>query len=116
MGISKKHCYPKNQIQLSDLCRALGHPARISIVEILSEVPSLNCKDLGSRIKLSQSSISRHCQVLHKEGIIGYEVVGSHCFYKLDNDILDKVIDRLNDLNKDLPSYSENIYFRGSDF
>ena len=111
MGSTKKHFYPENQLILSDLCKALGHPARISIVEMLSKSEHLNCKDLQSQIELSQSNISRHCHVLHRYGIIGYEVIGNNCFYRLDNRVLDRISDYIDVINVEIPSISGKVYY-----
>lgn len=111
MGATKKHFYPENQLLFSNLCKALGHPARISIVELLSKNEHLNCNDLNNSIQLSQASISRHCNVLHQCGIIGYEVNGNNCFYHLDNKILDQITDFIDAINVETPSITGKVYF-----
>ncbi len=111
MGSTKKHFYPENQLIFSDLCKALGHPARISIVEMLSKNEHLNCADLKLKIELSPSSISRHCHVLHRYGIIGYEVVGNNCFYRLDNRVLDQISDYVDSINIENPSMTGKVYY-----
>ena len=111
MGTSKKHFYPSDQLIFSNLCKALGHPARISIIDLLSKGDSLNCRDLGVKIPLSQSSISRHCHVLHQSGIVGYEVIGSNCYYRLDNGVLDQITEFIGAINTETPSLSGNVYY-----
>ncbi|MDG1332148.1 MAG: metalloregulator ArsR/SmtB family transcription factor [Crocinitomicaceae bacterium] len=111
MGATKKHFYPESQLLFSNLCKALGHPARVSIVEMLSKNEHLNCSDLFERIELSQSTISRHCQILHQQGIIGYEVIGNNCFYRLDNRVLDKLTDFVDIINIEIPSITGNVYY-----
>jgi len=111
MGSTKKHFYKESQLIFSDLCKALGHPARISIVEMLSKNEHLNCSDLKSKIELSPSSISRHCHVLHRYGIIGYEVIGNNCFYRLDNNVLDQITEYVDAINRETPSITGNVYY-----
>lgn len=111
MGTTKKHFYSEDQLLFSNLCKALGHPARISIVEILSKNEHANCTDFQSEIELSQSSISDHCQILHRYGIIGYEVIGNNCFYRLDNRILDKIVAFVDSVNTEVPSLTGKVYY-----
>lgn len=114
MGSTKKHFYPENQLYLSNLCKALGHPARISIVEMLSKNEALNCTDLFKRLELSQGTISHHCQILHRYGIIGYEVIKNNCYYRLDNRVLDQISDYVEAMNTRSPSITGNVYFPAS--
>ena len=111
MGSTKKHFYREDQLIFSDLCKALGHPARLSIVEMLSKNEQLNCTDFQSEIELSQSSISDHCHVLHRYGIIGYEVIGNNCFFRLDNRVLDRISDYVDSINVEIPSISGKVYY-----
>ncbi len=111
MGATKKFYYPKRQLFLSNLCKALGHPARVSIVEMLSKNIHLNCADLNNSLKLSQATISRHCQILHQSGIIGYEVVGNNCFYHLDNQVLNQIVDFLDTINIETLSITGDVYY-----
>ena len=56
MGITKKYFYSDDQIMAARLFKALGHPARITIVEILLSQKDVNCSDLQKTIKLSKST------------------------------------------------------------
>ena len=111
MGATKKHFYQEEQLTFSSLFKALGHPARITIVQMLSNQRNLNCTDLQKEIKLSLPSISRHCQVLHRCGIIGYEVIDSNCFYHLDNHLLDRITDYIDTINIERPSITGQVYY-----
>ena len=111
MGSTKKYFYSEDQLTFSDLCKALGHPARISIVQMLSQNEDLNCADLNTKINLSKSTISQPCNVLHRYGIIGYEVIGSSSFYRLDNRVLDKITDYVDAINIETPSITGNVYY-----
>lgn len=111
MGATKKHFYPEKLLRISNLCKALGHPARVSIVNMLSNQVPVNCNEMTTRLELSQGTVSHHCQILHRYGIIGYEVVGSNCFYKLDNRMLDQIVDFLDTVNTETPSITGNVYY-----
>lgn len=111
MGTTKKHGYAENQLIMSDLCKALGHPARISIIEMLSENKFSTSMNFQKQLQLSQPTISHHCQILHRYGIIGYEVIGNICFYRLDNRVLDRISDYLDVINVEVPSVTGKVYY-----
>ncbi len=82
MGASKKEFYTEHQIQMANFFKALGHPARIAIIEKLVLNDRFNCADLCKEIPLSQSTISYHLKELFENGIIGYRVERSSCYYQ----------------------------------
>lgn len=45
MGITKTEFYTEAQIELAQMLEALGHPARMAIVEHLLKVNSCICND-----------------------------------------------------------------------
>jgi len=46
MGATKKYFYSPDQLKLADLYKALGQPARVSLVQQMLKQPHSNCKDL----------------------------------------------------------------------
>ena len=56
--------------------RALGHPARLSIVRLLMERQQCVCGDLVDELPLAQATVSQHLKVLKEAGIIIGEVAG----------------------------------------
>jgi len=99
MGTTKRHFYTENQLEMANLCKALGHPARITIVEKLLEYENLNCKDLQFFIPLAQSTISQHLEVLYNAGILGYEANGNGSNYKVNKIAMKKVTEYLQKVN-----------------
>ena len=59
MGLTKTEQYSKMQNELAVILKALGHPARIAIVEYLLKVDQCICNDLVEELPLSQSTISQ---------------------------------------------------------
>ena len=74
--------YTEHQIQMASMFKALGHPARIAIVEELVVNDNFNCSDLSAVISLAKSTISYHLKGLFENGILGYFVKGSNCHYR----------------------------------
>lgn len=91
MGATKRHFYTESQLEMANLCKALGHPARITIVEKLLEYENLNCNDLRYFIPLAQSTISQHLSVLYEAGILGYEVNTKGANYKVNKVVVGKI-------------------------
>ncbi len=64
-------------------CKALGHPARLRIVKLLSATECI-CGSLVDQLPLSQSTVSQHLKVLRDAGLIRGEIEGPKTCYCLD--------------------------------
>jgi len=60
MGITKSEHFTEEQNQLANTLKALGHPARIAIIESLMEKKTCICGDIVTELPLSQPTISQH--------------------------------------------------------
>ncbi len=60
--------------ELARLAKALGHPARVAIVRMLSEGGECVCGDIVSRLPLAQATVSQHLKVLKQAGLIEGEI------------------------------------------
>lgn len=96
MGSTKKEFYTEHQLEMAKLCKALGHPARIAIVEKLMEHDGLNCSDLRFFIPLAQSTISRHLKELHDAGILSCAVIGNNSYYQIQERVLKEVSEHID--------------------
>ena len=81
MGLTKTDAYTADQLRLADLCRALGHPARIAILQQLLSAGCCICRDFTAEIDLSQPTISRHLKELKVAGLIAGTVEGRSVNY-----------------------------------
>ena len=63
--------------------RALGHPARLSIVRLLMERRQCVCGDLVDELPLAQATVSQHLKVLKEAGIVVGVVSGPATCYCL---------------------------------
>lgn len=114
MGATKMHFYTDHQIEMAKLCKALGHPARIAIVEKLIDGENLNCTDLRFFVPLAQSTISRHLKELFDASIIGFKVIGNNSYYYINKEVIQQVIDYLTKIkiNSLTTKNHETIYFK----
>ena len=56
--------------RLATMMKALSHPVRLEIVQILSDSGEANCVDLTRHAGLAQSTVSEHLRVLREAGLI----------------------------------------------
>jgi DNA-binding transcriptional ArsR family regulator len=72
------------------ICKALGHPARIRIVEHLKAIDRCICGEIVQILPLAQSTVSQHLKLLKAAGIVKGEVDGPRSRYCLDMEMLDR--------------------------
>lgn len=96
MGFSKTDNFTDKQLRLSELCKALGHPARIAILELLLSKNSCICGDIVDELPLSQSTVSQHLKELKSVGIIKGEISGTKSCYCIDAEVLKEMQNILN--------------------
>lgn len=84
MAITKAQLFGENQIKAAEFAKALAHPARIAILEILARRNSCICVDLTRELPLAQSTVSQHLKALKSAGIIKGEIDGVRTCYCLN--------------------------------
>lgn len=72
------------------VCKALGHPARLKIVDYLKEVDRCLCGKIVDILPLSQSTVSQHLKILKESNLIWGEVDGPRTCYCLNKEMLAK--------------------------
>ena len=77
MGASKSDYFTIEQNEIAILMKALGHPARIAIIEHLLKIDSCVCNDIVNEIPLSQPTISQHLKELKNAKINRSASVGT---------------------------------------
>jgi len=98
MGLSKTQDFTKTQNEVATIAKALGHPARIAILQYLAEKKSCVCGDIVDELPLSQSTVSQHLKELKKVGLIKGEIEGPSVCYCIDSKALIKANKLLGDL------------------
>lgn len=104
MGITKTKQFTDANNRKAELYKALGHPARIAIIEFIIQQESCICGDIVNELPLSQSTISQHLKELKSVGIIKGNISGAKTCYCID----DNVWEELNSIHQILiKSYSQ---------
>ncbi|HEY8400739.1 MAG TPA: metalloregulator ArsR/SmtB family transcription factor [Cytophagaceae bacterium] len=88
MAVSKTLEFEGHQVKLGRIAKALSHPARIAILELLSERKVCICNDLVEALPLSQSTVSQHLKELKEAGLITGKVDGPRVCYSLEEEQL----------------------------
>ena len=109
MAINKKNSFDTRQIALSDYAKALAHPARIAIVELLIQRQSCICGEIVEELPLSQSTVSQHLKELKKVGLIKGEIEGVKTCYCLNLDAFEEFAGLFDQLHDKIESYKEKI-------
>lgn len=98
MGLTKAEEFTKTQNDLAAVAKALGHPARIAIVQFLIQTKSCVCGDIVNELPLSQSTVSQHLAELKKVGLIKGDIEGPSVCYCIDEKVWSKARKAINDL------------------
>jgi ArsR family transcriptional regulator len=56
--------------ELALLAKAIGHPARVRILRILSQREARVCSQLVGELPLAQSTVSEHLRILKDAGLV----------------------------------------------
>ncbi|MCD4681974.1 MAG: metalloregulator ArsR/SmtB family transcription factor [Bacteroidales bacterium] len=78
--------------------KALGHPARLMILQFLAETNSCFTGDISSILPLGRTTVNQHLDELKKSGLVQGHISGIKTNYCLNPDKID-----------DLKSVMENI-------
>jgi DNA-binding transcriptional ArsR family regulator len=104
MGASKITEYTKNEIELANYAKALSHPARIAILNLLVKKQACVCGDIVDELPLSQSTVSQHLIKLKEAGLIKGDIDGASVCYCIDEKVWKKAMSQLGELFQTLLS------------
>ena len=91
MGATKTDHFTGKQNAVATLAKALGHPARIAIIEYLIKVDACICGDIVNELPLAQPTISQHLKELKNAGLIKGNVEGNSVCYCIDEKAIGKL-------------------------
>lgn len=86
MGVSKTEIFTEEQNRIAILAKALGHPARVAILQHLFDTKSCVCGELVNIIGLAQPTISQHLKELKNLGLIKGNIEGTKICYCIDQE------------------------------
>jgi ArsR family transcriptional regulator len=91
MGATKTDHFTNSQNELAVLAKALGHPARIAIIEYLMKVETCICGDIVNELPLAQPTVSQHLKELKNAGLIKGNIEGAAICYCINEAGFEKI-------------------------
>jgi DNA-binding transcriptional ArsR family regulator len=91
MGSTKTEEFTIKQNKIAKYAKALAHPARVAILELLIKKQSCVCGDIVDELPLSQSTVSQHLKELKEAGLLKGETEGTKVCYCIDEKEWDNI-------------------------
>ena len=85
----------------SSKLRAIAHPMRIAIIDLLHNNNKLSVTEIYSQLDIEQASASHHLNILKNKGVLISRREGKKIFYSLKNVVLTEIIECINRCNED---------------
>jgi ArsR family transcriptional regulator len=73
---------------LAEMAKAIGHPARVQIVQLLLRREHCICGEIVDELPLAQSTVSQHLKVLKNAGLIRGDIDGPRICYCVNRSAL----------------------------
>lgn len=87
MGATKTDHFTEQHNSIATIAKALGHPARIAIIEYLVKVNSCITGDIVNELPLAQPTVSQHLKELKNAGLIKGSIEGNSVCYCIDEKV-----------------------------
>ena len=84
MGATKQEIHNKNATEIANVAKVFAHPARVAILQHISNQDSCICNDLVEEIGLAQATISQHLKVINDAGLLTGNFQGKSLCYCLN--------------------------------
>ncbi len=91
MGVTKTTDYTLQEMSIAKYAKALSHPARVAILNLLIKKQVCICGDIVDELPLSQSTVSQHLKELKEAGLIKGDIDGNSVCYCIDEKEWEKV-------------------------
>ena len=81
MATATAEAFTSETVQLAKWAKALGHPARIAILQTLAERQTCLCGEIVDELPLAQATVSQHLKALKEAGLIEGHIDGARVCY-----------------------------------
>lgn len=76
----------------SEMLKAIAHPMRIAIVDMLSDDKNLTVTEIYETLKIEQAVASHHLGIMKSKGVLISERNGKNSYYKLKHPRLSQIV------------------------
>ena len=91
MTYAKTATFTTDQQRLARVAKALAHPARVAIIQLLAGKQTCISGDIAAELPLSRTTVSQHLQELKALDLIRGEIDGLTVCYCLNTELLRQV-------------------------
>jgi len=98
--------YKEDEINLARYAKALGHPARIAILNFLASANACFCGEIVEELPIAQATVSQHLKELKDAGLIQGSIQPPKVSYCIDTENWKKakqLFDNFLKNSKDVP-------------
>ena len=78
--------------------RAVAHPIRLAIVDLLKDNQSLNVTVIHESLGIEQAVASHHLRIMKDKGLLNSQRDGKNTFYSLRNPSIGNFVDLMEEL------------------
>jgi ArsR family transcriptional regulator len=98
MAFHKKEEFTGREQSLAAFAKAISHPARIAILNVLAQKNECICGEIVEVLPLAQSTVSQHLKELKMAGLINGSVDGAKSCYCINWPAFEKFNTAFNSL------------------
>ena len=92
----------------ADVCKAIAHPTRIEILQLLREGERCVC-EIFPAMKIEQPNVSRHLSVLKKAGILSSRKEGLKVIYMVNDQRIYQALELITDILREQLNSKQNV-------
>lgn len=108
MGATKTDQFSNKQNTIATTLKALGHPARVAIIEYLLKVDNCICGDIVSELPLAQPTVSQHLRELKNAGLIKGSIEGNAICYCINEKAIEKLKNYFDNMSSKISNKKYN--------
>ena len=91
MAQSKTDLFEEKYVKSAEFFKALAHPARLQILQLLSEANTCITGDISDHLPLGRTTVNQHIKELKKIGLIQGEIQGVKTKYCLNASVVEEL-------------------------
>lgn len=84
MAHTRNENYDPEKVRIARLAKALSHPARLAILELLARQDACFCGDIVEELPIAQATVSQHLKELKSAGLIQGDIKPPKVSYCID--------------------------------
>ena len=82
----------------TETLRAIAHPIRITIIDLLFKNEKMTVTEIYEHLQIEQAAASHHLRIMKRNGVVQVERDGKSSNYSLTNKDFHKIIDILTNV------------------